>query len=112
MSSYRDLAKRRATARARYARDPKKFIKKTLDSPHHSRGWRGRRTALIAEQGGRCAACGGDDPRSTNGWAMDHNHATGKIRGVLCHSCNVSLGLMRESVDAIIGLALYLERHR
>lgn len=37
-------------------------------------------------QGGRCAICG--KPLATTTAALDHNHATGFVRGVLCVNCN------------------------
>ena len=40
---------------------------------------------------------------------LDHNHATGKIRGFLCQSCNQALGMLDESRNKIIGLIEYLE---
>ena len=42
---------------------------------------------LFEKQGRVCAICGRDDPAHTNGWATDHNHETGKVRGILCQKC-------------------------
>lgn len=42
---------------------------------------------------------------------VDHDHDTGKVRGMLCNSCNTTLGHMKEDVDRIRGLALYKEMH-
>jgi hypothetical protein len=39
------------------------------------------------------------------------NHVTGDIRGLLCHGCNTSLGLLSESPDRIRGLFTYLESY-
>jgi hypothetical protein len=44
---------------------------------------------LIAKQGGRCAICG---IKNGNKLDVDHSHETGKVRGLLCHSCNVRIG--------------------
>lgn len=41
---------------------------------------------------------------------MDHNHETSKFRGWLCSNCNRSLGMLRESKEAILGLVKYIER--
>lgn len=43
--------------------------------------------AMVDEQGGVCAICGSDDPQ-----CVDHDHGTGKVRGVLCQGCNGALG--------------------
>lgn len=41
------------------------------------------------DQAGRCAICG--KPPKTRDLAVDHNHVTGKVRGLLCAPCNVGL---------------------
>ena len=41
---------------------------------------------------------------------MDHDHATGKFRGLLCSPCNTSLGFLKENPERIRGLATYIER--
>jgi len=45
------------------------------------------------------------------GFAIDHCHNTGNIRGLLCMKCNVSLGNVNDSVDKLIGLIAYLKAH-
>lgn len=44
---------------------------------------------LLAKQEGKCAICGGSDRL-----VVDHDHATGAIRGLLCHGCNAGLGFL------------------
>lgn len=44
-------------------------------------------------------------------WHKDHDHTTGKFRGLLCHGCNVALGFLKDDKNRIAGLLLYLERH-
>lgn len=60
-------------------------------------------------QGHRCAACrdplvGGKDEH------LDHSHATGAVRGILCRHCNAALGWARDSVDVLRSLIGYLDR--
>jgi len=56
--------------------------------------------------GSVCFGCG-----ATEGLVIDHDHATGKVRGRLCHGCNVSIGLLRENLDTMRNLITYLEAH-
>ena len=68
------------------------------------------RKVLFADQGFRCAACPATTPGSKKGWHLDHNHQTGKVRGILCHHCNVSLGMAKDSIPRLQGLIDYLLR--
>lgn len=60
--------------------------------------------ALLAAQGGVCAICKG---RRSYNLAVDHCHATGEVRGLLCRQCNNRLlptvrddvGLLRRAID-------------
>lgn len=42
---------------------------------------------------------------------IDHNHATGDIRGKICSNCNTALGLVEDNSDTLTGMILYLERY-
>jgi hypothetical protein len=57
---------------------------------------------MEAEQGGRCAICGGlpqGGNTSTSRLCVDHHHATGRVRGLLCHLCNSAIGYLGESLE-------------
>lgn len=76
-------------------------------------------------QGGLCAICDvvlppveeatRSLPRGTSwkrrNWNTDHCHKTGKVRGILCRSCNHALGALRDSPAIARRAADYLERH-
>jgi hypothetical protein len=64
--------------------------------------------ALLETQGGACAICLRPE-RVWNSLSVDHDHASGAIRGLLCHSCNVSLGHFGDSPDLLRRAAEYLE---
>ena len=55
--------------------------------------------ALYEAQGGVCALCG--QPSRTN-LAVDHCHETGRVRGLLCTSCNGALGKLGDQLDVIV----------
>lgn len=63
--------------------------------------------ALLTAQGGGCAVCSGP-PMGNGRYHVDHCHACGKIRGLLCHKCNVALGMVRDSSDHLRRLIEYL----
>lgn len=70
--------------------------------------------AMLAEQGGRCAICGTDDPRgrkNTEFFCVDHDHATGLVRGLLCALCNYGLGAFKDDLTRLEAAAAYLRRH-
>lgn len=49
---------------------------------------------------------------ATHPWQVDHDHATGEFRGLLCRSCNTSLGHLRENEAVILGLLGYLRLYK
>lgn len=51
------------------------------------------------EQGRACAICGstGSQRKGSSTMAADHCHTTGVFRGVLCHKCNIALGLFEDN---------------
>lgn len=57
-------------------------------------------------QGGMCAICDGESEL-----CVDHNHRTGQIRGLLCKSCNLSLGLIKDSIVVAQAVVEYLKKH-
>lgn len=70
-----------------------------------------RYAALLREQGGGCAICQralskGQRTRL----AVDHDHQTGRVRGILCSSCNGGLGLFRDNVELLERAIEYLCR--
>lgn len=67
---------------------------------------------LFEAQGERCAICYGTVPGGTGHWPVDHDHETGKVRGVLCSNCNVSLGGFKDDPAVVDRAAAYLRKHK
>jgi hypothetical protein len=71
------------------------------------------KVALLEAQGGRCAVCGTSEPRGRRrDWQLDHDHATGAIRGVLCSPCNLGIGMLGDTADRLRAALQYLEAKR
>jgi hypothetical protein len=68
--------------------------------------------AMEAAQGGVCAICNDPPGGRYKNLAVDHCHSTGKVRGLLCGSCNRALGFFRDDTDAIQRAVEYLIRNR
>ena len=69
--------------------------------------------AMLEEQDGRCAICRNDlDHARNKKFAVDHDHRTGAIRGLLCTNCNTAIGLMDDDTDRIEAAIDYLNTHR
>lgn len=58
---------------------------------------------MYREQGGRCGICNKRlYSKRYKAFAVDHDHKTGKVRGLLCTNCNTGLGLFRDDPDALM----------
>ena len=65
---------------------------------------------LVTEFGDLCGICG-TSAKAGRRHAIDHDHATGLVRGLLCHRCNVALGGLGDSVEGLEAAIAYLQRH-
>ena len=67
---------------------------------------------ILEKQNGKCAICGSADGGKRGDrrrrLAVDHCHATGKVRGMLCASCNAGLGALRDSPELLAKALVYL----
>ena len=64
---------------------------------------------LWTEQEGRCAVCGNELKRDIS-THVDHDHATGGVRGLLDNHCNLMLGDSKDSADTLVAGADYLRK--
>ena len=69
---------------------------------------------LFEEQEGGCAICGEPETKEQRGkivkLAIDHDHKTGKIRGLLCHKHNIALGMFEDDIFLLLDAIKYLNR--
>jgi len=63
---------------------------------------------MARHQRGLCAICS----KKPNKLFIDHNHLTGKVRGLLCRECNLAFGLFKENKTALYSAVSYLERYQ
>ena len=70
---------------------------------------------LVTTQAGLCAICRRPERRQRQGRTIslhvDHDHATGKVRGLLCTDCNLGVGRFGDSPKRLRAAAEYLESH-
>lgn len=64
--------------------------------------------ALFDSQGRKCAICGAQE-NGKKRFHVDHCHATGVVRGILCTKCNVGIGALQDDPSVIRVALLYLE---
>lgn len=60
---------------------------------------------MFVRQAGKCAICAGVMVKQ----CVDHCHKTGKVRGLLCHGCNIGLGGFKDSSEALLAAITYLD---
>ena len=67
---------------------------------------------LLDAQKNGCGICGVEKNRNGSRLCVDHDHNTGKIRGLLCHHCNTALGKMQDSEEMLMKAIEYLRSHK
>lgn len=67
--------------------------------------------AMVIAQENRCAICRTDEPGGHGGrtWHVDHDHETGRVRGLLCSPCNTGLARFGDNPAVLRRAAEYLE---
>ena len=62
--------------------------------------------AMLIKQENLCAICRSETDKN---WHLDHDHATGKVRGILCGNCNLMLGHSKDNQDILSSAINYLQ---
>ncbi len=99
-------------------RQREKYQKSVKGQTSHRRNWLRSKYGLTLEQhkqiyldqDGYCALCG--KSVAYNRIATDHNHNTGKMRGLLCYPCNLGLGCLGDTVGGLRKAIKYLKKHK
>jgi hypothetical protein len=63
---------------------------------------------MFDEQGGCCAICGTSTPGTSGVFAVDHDHSTGRVRGLLCRGCNIGIGNLGDDAERLESAVRYL----
>lgn len=73
---------------------------------------------MYRSQNGACAICNSQleiaaaGRGSRRSACVDHDHVTGKVRGLLCHACNTAIGALQDDIGVIESALQYLRKHR
>lgn len=124
---HKDHPKKRDRTAYRKTEKARATIKKYCDNPEVKARERAHRIKrefgisieqyeeMLLAQNGVCAICFKLETRFTNeirnSLAIDHNHTTGKVRGLLCSRCNRGIGVFDDDVGLLLSSVAYLKRH-
>jgi len=67
-------------------------------------------TECVSQFGTSCNNCGHTPVEGERGLHTDHCHETGKVRGRLCHSCNLGIGHLGDTIEGLESAIRYLQR--
>ncbi len=70
---------------------------------------------MLGDQQGKCAICLielGEFGHSENLMQIDHDHISGRVRGLLCRGCNVGLAAFKDDAKSLEAAAIYIRTHR
>ena len=71
--------------------------------------------AMVEAQDNLCAICRQPETQAykgqTNTLSVDHHHASGQVRGLLCANCNIVVGHARDDIAILKAIIAYLERY-
>jgi hypothetical protein len=66
--------------------------------------------ALLRKQDGRCGICGSsENHRVGERFDVDHDHVTGRVRGLLCNPCNRAIAGLGDNIEGVRAALAYLE---
>jgi len=93
-------------ARIRYQKNSQKELDRIRFKKYGITGEEFR--TIVQKQNGRCPICSRTIDKNLS---VDHNHDTGKIRGIICNKCNLSIGNAESDPNRLRAMANYLEKN-
>jgi hypothetical protein len=66
---------------------------------------------MFENQGGKCAICQKDFSFVKKNLNVDHDHTTGRVRGLLCSKCNLGLGQFKDDPKLLLNAADYIKSY-
>ena len=123
---YKDKSRAAQQRKEFYERNRKEISKKRKEDrikfPFREKGWHLKTiykismdeyNKILEKQNGLCAICSRPETSIVRGkiplLSVDHDHNTGKIRGLLCAFCNHGIGRFRDDIDLMKKAIKYLE---
>jgi polyhydroxyalkanoate synthesis regulator phasin len=94
-------------ARLRYQKNNQKELDRIRFNKYGITGDKFRK--ILKRQGAKCPICNRDIAKNPS---VDHDHLTGKIRGLICNKCNLAIGNAEDSPTRLRAMADYLERNK
>ncbi len=108
--------RKREQKRTRYAADPAQRIRNIDYSLRRNYGINyGDYSRMLGEQNGLCAICGkpaSGGIKSAARLHVDHDHATGAVRGLLCSRCNQGIGYFSDNPELLAAAIAYLNARK
>jgi hypothetical protein len=103
-----DKVNRRKEVQKKYREENKEKIKMKVRESRYSL-LNDEYTKILISQNYSCFICHKHQDECQYGLDVDHNHSTGKVRGLLCGNCNKSLGLFKDNINYLKNAIKYLE---
>lgn len=102
MNEYHKLARKKVPKEIRQKKRRERMLKEKYDISSEEFD------ILLTKQNNSCSICKKKYNDGEKAFCVDHNHKSGRIRGVLCHNCNVAIGNLEDNIINILNAANYL----